>query len=740
LVGCGVKTDLGVRPPIVAPAISYSPTTAGSAISTIAGGGVGDGGPAIDANLYTPQSVAVDAEGNLYICDTGHHRIRKVDAKTGIITTVAGTHMAGNLGDHGPGLKAYLHSPHGVVLDSKGNLYISDTENQRIRKLDRKGNLHPVIGKKPGAEESPMPQDHDHSKMFMASEESGEIVLAPPHHLAVDSQGNIYITETENNRISKMDVTTGEFTVIAGVITAPGFAGDGGPAVEASLMNPHSVAVDAAGNLYIADTANHRIRKVDAATGIITTLAGTGDVGFTGDGGPAAKASLSFPAGIAVGLDGTLYIADSGNRVVREITPTGNIFTIAGKPGRTGFEGDGGSATQATLNLPIGVAVDANGTVYIADSGSHRIRKVSPAGIITSVAGNGLCCFGGDGQLATDADFTPPYGIAVDRSGNLYIADRDNQRIRRVDGHNGRVTTVAGIGVRGYDGDGGPATKALLANPIGVAVGPDGSVFIADQENHRIRRMDVATGIISTVAGNGLQAHSGDGERATEASLNFPAGVATDAQGNLYISDTGNQRIRLVEASTGLINTLAGTGRYGFSGDGGPATKADLANPTSLAFDQEGNLYVADTDNHRVRKVERNTGIITTIVGDGRSDLKGDGGPAVQASLSYPTGIIIDQDNLYIADTGHHLIRSVSLKTGIITSLTGSGRPGLGGDGGPAARAILNSPHSVAVDPKAIYIADTDNRLIRKVALDSSVPAAPSSPASHSHDPSSGHQ
>jgi sugar lactone lactonase YvrE len=336
---------------------------------------------------------------------------------------------------------------------------------------------------------------------------------------------------------------------------------------------------------------------------------------------------------------------------------------------------------------------------------------------MTTVAGNGHCCFSGDGRAATNADFNLPYDIAMDRSGNVYIVDRDSQRILRVNAKNGVLTTVAGNGVMGYSGDGGPALKASLANPMGMTIGRDGSLFIADQGNHRIRKVDAVTGMISTVAGNGSQGLSGDGGPATEASLNSPTGIAMDAEGKLYISDTGNQRVCVVEIAKGFINTVAGTGISGFSGDRGPATMAELANPTSLAFDEEGHLYIADSDNDRVRMVDLKTGMITTVAGDGNSGLRGDGGPAVEASLRYPAGISIDQDILYIADTGHHLIRIVSLKTGIIASLAGSGRPGWGGDGGSATKAFLSSPHGITLDPESLYIADTDNRLIRKVAL-----------------------
>ena len=715
------KIEPTARPKPARRVIAYSPLTASYVISTFAGGGVGDGGLAIEASLYTPQSVVVDAEGNIYICDTGHHRIRRVDAKTGIITTVAGTGIAGNTGDHGRAIRAQLSSPHGMAFDLKGKLYIADTDNRRLRKLDKRGNLHPSIGKKSDAQEAAMPEDHDHSLMFMDSGGGKDIVLAPPHHIAVDSQGNVYITEMESNRIVKYDKATKELTVIAGVITAPGYAGDGGPGAEASLLIPHSVAVDLSGNVYIADTLNHRIRKVDAKTGMITTIAGSGLVGFVGDGGLATRARLAGPSGIAVSPDGTLYIVDTDNRRIRKLTPFGSewrITTIAGT-GHRGSSGDGGPALHADFVRPVAIALDTEGNLYIADTGGHKIRKIDTSGIITTVAGNGHCCFTGDGQQAMNAEFTPPYGISAGPSGHVYIVDRDNHRIRRVDITNAVITTVAGNGSRGYRGDGGEASKASLSDPMSVAIGKDGSVFIADYGNHRIRKVDGETKMITTVAGSIDGGFEGDGGKATRAKLHFPAGAAIDSEGNLYISDTGNQRVRMVEHDTGIITTIAGTGNYGFSGDGGPATEADLAHPTSLGFDQDGNLYIADTDNHRVRKVDKGTGTITTVAGNGNSKLTGDGGPALLSSLRYPAGVIIDQDILYIADSGHHLIRAVSLKTGVITTLAGRGWPGLEGDGGPASKAVLRSPRGIALHSKTLYIADTDNRRIRSIVLES---------------------
>src|SRR5439155_1177468 len=252
---------------------------------------------------------------------------------------------------------------------------------------------------------------------------------------------------------------------------------------------------------------------------------------------------------------------------------------------------DGGAATNASLNSPASVAQDASGNLYIAEYANHRIRKVTAAtGIITTVAGNGINSFAGDGGAATSASLSSPAGVALDASGNLYIADYFNNRIRKVDAASGIITTVAGNGSFGFAGDGGAATSASLSGPAGVAVDAGGNLYIAAYSNHRIRKVDAATGIITTMAGNGNPTFAGDGGAATSASLNFPASVALDASGNLYIADPNNNRIRKVAAATGIITTVAGGGSS--LGDGGAATSASLYDPTALALDASGNLYI----------------------------------------------------------------------------------------------------------------------------------------------------
>src|SRR5437879_6144918 len=306
---------------------------------------------------------------------------------------------------------------------------------------------------------------------------------------------------------------TGIIITVAG----GGSVGDGGQATGAQLFLPMGATVDATGNLFIADTAHHRIRRVTAGTGIITTVAGTGAMGFSGDGGPAPSAQLNSPIGVAIDAAGNLFIADASNHRIRRVAAGSGIITTVAGTGAMGFSGDDGLATSAQLNSPIGVAVDAAGDLFIADAYNHRIRRVAVStGIITTVAGTGESGFSGDGGPATSAQVDTPTGVAIDAVGNLFIADADNHRIRRVAAGTGLITTVAGTGIPGFSDDGSPATRSHLSNPTGIAIDVAGNLFIADTESHRIRRVAVGTARITTIAGTGIPGFSGDGGPATD--------------------------------------------------------------------------------------------------------------------------------------------------------------------------------------------------------------------------------
>ncbi len=541
--------------------------------------------------------------------------------------------------------------------------------------------------------------------------------LISPIGLALDAAGNLFIADSGSNRIRRVDGGTGIITTVAGN-GSNGFSGDGGPATSAGLSGLYGVAVDGSGNLFIADASNQRIRRVEGGTGIITTVAGNGSNGFSGDGGPATSASLFNPVGVAVDGSGNLFIADVSNQRIRRVDGgTGIITTVAGN-GSNGFSGDGGPATSASLFNPFGVAVDGSGNLFIADVANDDVRRVDGGtGIITTVAGNGSgnFSFSGDGGPATSADLSTPVSVAVDGSGNLLFADSGNNRIRRVDSNTGIIITVAGNGTLGFSGDGGAATNASLFRPISVAVDGSGNLLFADPGNNRVRRMDKNAGIVTTVAGNGDSDFSGDGGAATNASLYFPEGVVVDGSGNLFIADS-NQFIRRVDAVTGIITTVAGNGTYGFSGDGGVATSASIANPTGIALDGSGNLFIADNANSRIRRVDGGTGIITTVAGNGTAGFSGDGGAATSASLDFPSGVAVDSTgNLFIADPGNFRVRRVDGSTAIITTVAGNGSSRFSGDGGTATSAGM-SPLGISLDGSGnLLIADVSNNRIRRM-------------------------
>jgi uncharacterized protein (TIGR03437 family) len=546
-------------------------------ITTVAGNGTagytGDGGPATSAQLNNPYGVAVDsASGNLYIADYLNHTIRKVS--NGVITTVAGTGTAGYSGDSGPATSAQLYRPQSVVLDSGGNLYIADSYNNRIREIS-----NGVITTVAGTGTAGYTGD---------SGPAASARLNRPEGVALDSAGNLYIADYNNYRVR--EVSNGVIATVAGS-GVWGYGGDNGPAIAAQLYLPTGVAVDSAGNLYIADRSNNRIREV--SNGVIGTVAGGGLV--LGDNGPATSAQLYLPAGVAVDSAGSLYIADSLNNLIRKVS-NGVITTVAGN-GTPGYSGDNGPATSAQLNGPTAVALDAAGNLYIADYTNCIIRKVS-GGVITTVAGNGTGAItgkSGDNGPATSAQLNGPSSIAVDAAGNLYIADSLNNRIRKVS--NGIITTVAGTGTEGFLGDNGPATSAWLDSPFGVALDAAGNLYIADTVNVRIRK--ISNGVITTVAGTGGWGYSGDNGPATSALLNYPFSLTVDSLGHVYFADDWSNCIR--ELSNGVITTVAGNGTPGFSGDNGPATSAQLNHPSGVAVDLSGNVFIADYSNNRIR-------------------------------------------------------------------------------------------------------------------------------------------
>jgi hypothetical protein len=455
-------------------------------INTIAGGGtlsgtggVGDGGPAVNAVLRYPAQVTADGAGTVYITDTQQRRVRVV--QNGIITTLAGTGTAGDDGDGGPAVNADMYLPYGVAVGQAGDVWIATTadlaysQHNRVRHVDTSRIIEAAVG---GG--------------FGNGGAAANALVDPRGAVAMPGAGplpDLYFADGNNNVVRYVDGRNATIYVIAGNGQA-GYSGDGGPATSAMLRIPLDVAVDGNGNVYIADTSNNAVRRVDH-NGVITTVAGTGQRGFTGDGGPAASAQLAAPNGVAVDATGNLYIADFNNNRVRKVGPNGVITTVAGN-GTSGYGGDGGPATAASLRNPWDVVVASDGTMYIADTFNYRIRRVDPNGIISTYAGTGVSGFGGDGGLATLAEINTPSGLGLDNANQLFIADTNNERVRAVDAATGVINSVAGSGQPGVSGDGGLATAATFSPPSGVAIDPRGStLFIAASDDARVRMVNM---------------------------------------------------------------------------------------------------------------------------------------------------------------------------------------------------------------------------------------------------------
>ena len=702
-----------------------------------------------------------DSVGNVYIADTGNNRVRKVATGTGVVTTVAGTGIAGYSGDNGPAASAQLSWPWALALDSAGNLYIADDGNGVVRMVAAKTGTITTVAGNPTA-----PALGDGGPATSAQ-------LTAPAGLALDAAGDLYIAD--QYRVRKVTASTGMITTVAGD-GSYGNTGDNGPATSATLSDAQGLVVDSAGNLYIADQLNSEIRKVTAATGDITTVAGAdpnySGTNASGDGGPATSARLSFPQGVAVDSAGNLYIADSNDDAVREVTASNGIInTIAGTPQRqcSSVSGDGGTAIDASICYPTGVSLDSTGNLYIAEPSADRIRKVSvaaapPTAVTAAPAFSISAGTYASPQTVSITSATPGAEIYVSLNGAAPTTTIEGyhgpihvtgsvklQAVAVAPGHlpsapisatytltkppAAVVTTVAGTEVYGVSAAGALAFSAELRNPQGVALDAAGNLYSADAGNEVVWMVAAATGTISVAAGtpgtSGIPGNNGDGGPATAAFLNNPSHVAFDSAGNMFIADTYNNVVRKVAAQTGTISTYAGDGNFAPGlGDGGPATSATLATPQGLAFDSAGNLYIADSSHGeirmvsasdsgggRVRVVDECTKTISTLAGNGNAGESGDGGPATEAEID-PYGIAVDgAGNVYIANPLDE-IRMIPAGGGVITAVAGSGYTGFGGDGGSATMAEFIMPGGLVFDKSgSLYVADTYNNRVRKVTF-----------------------
>ncbi|MES2776068.1 MAG: hypothetical protein V4722_17965 [Bacteroidota bacterium] len=608
--------------------------------STVAGNGIfgygGDGALAINAQLKSPYCIARDAAGSVYIADSYDNRIRKVTS-AGIITTIAGNGTAGFSGDGGPAIQAQLNGPNGIAADHLGNVYITDFSNYRVRKISAAGIITTIAG----------------TGVFGGAGDGGLSTLAQvgaPLSVAVNNIGELFIGDVALNNVRKV-ATNGIITTIAGTIYgASGFSGDGGFATSALFNEITGVAADASGNIFIADRSNNRIRRI--TNGIVNTVAGNGGFNNSGDGGPATAAQLATPQNVTIDAIGNLFI--STPTLIRKVSVSGNIINTVAGNGFKGYNGDSLPVAVTQMYQPFSMAADNQNNIYWSDRVSGRIRKLNTNGIVSTIAGTGIPGFSGDGGLATNARLSLPNAIAIDTGGNIFISDFGPRRVRKI-GTDGIIITVGGNGGSGFSGDGGPAISAQISTPNGLVADNRGNIFVSDRDNQRVRKI-ASNGIISTIAGNGTAGFSGDGANAVLASLVYPADLALDTAGNLLISDQGNARVRKVNLTTGIISTIAGNGSTGFSGDGGPAVAAGI-NPGAIAVDTLGNVFVTDHNGY-IRKVNT-AGIISSVAGGGTS--YGEGVPPNTTQIKAPSGITIDmQGNLYLTDTDNNRIRKIT--------------------------------------------------------------------------------
>jgi sugar lactone lactonase YvrE len=571
----------------------------------------------------------------------------------------------------GAGSAAQFNAPRGVALDGSGNLYIADSANHTIRKVTSAGIVTTLAG-------TAGTQGKNDGTGTAAT-------FNEPFALAVDSSGNVFVADTNSNAIRKI-TPAGVVTTLAG---GAGKGSSDGTSTAAKFSEPRGIAIDAAGNLYVADYENHTVRKV-TPSGVVTTLAGTaGSSGNTDGQGAAAR--FQALQGITVDSAGNIYVTEQANRSVRKITPAGLVTTLA----------SGASA----FGEPRGIAIDAGGNLFIADYTAHVVRKVTAAGVVSTYAGTAPTPGSTDGPTSS-ALFYAPNGVAVDNAGNLYVADTLNNTVRKISS-TGAVTTLAGLAGRSSSVD-GVASAARFEDPYAIAVDSSGNTYVADATDHSIRKI-AAGGTVTTLAGKAGSFGSTD---ATGSAARFkgPLGIAVDSVGNVYVADTGNLTVRKITAA-GVVSTLAGSAGQSGSTDG-TGSAARFSSPYGIAVDGSGNLYVVESTGV-VRKITA-AGVVSTLAG-GTGNNGFTNGTGSAARFSVPFDIAVDgSGNLYVSDHGNHAVRKIT-PSGVVTTLAGSGTAG--NTNGTGTAASFHYPSGIAADSAGnVYLADTDNQVIRKIS------------------------
>ena len=664
---------------------------------------LGNGKPATQAVLNSPLGLAVDKQGNVYFADITNHLIRKIDKKKGTIDIYAGDGNPGNTGDGGLATKALLVSPRNFRFDTADNGYIlsSDYTIRKVSKLT--GIITTVVGS------GQVPD----SNIKEGPALNATFLL--PSDFTIDKQGNIYIVDRGTHTLRKVTISTGIISVIAGNGIA-GYAGDGGLAINSQLNRPTSVQVDDSSNIYISEALSYRIRKISAKDGKITTIAGDGTSGqLTNDTTLASFAKIGNINTLHVDKIGNIYF-DMQAGVIKKIEKSsGLMYTIIGT-GNTTFSGDGGPALSAGITNPRSITTDTAGNIYLADI-SNRIRKVdASSSIINTIAGFGN--YGGDNGHAASALLNSPQGISLDKDGNVYVADRSNNRIRKINASDGIITTLVGRSDDTYSQRSGnpssvPNIDFGLLGPMNALVDTTtGNLFIRNV--FEILKLTKTNNSISWYAG-GTGGSTSENIAVTTALISTNSEISIDKLGNIYTIERSNHTIRRITASTGRINTVVNSSRSsGFSGDGGAAISAKLSQPFCAAFDNVGNMYIGDLSNSRIRKVNASTGIITTIAGTGVSGFSGDNGLATLAQITFPYSIAVDNLNNIIFIDGNR-IRKINATTGIITTIAGSGFTEPFVNNVQALEAKIQ-PRFLTIDKfGSIYFTEPNNNAVRVI-------------------------
>jgi hypothetical protein len=650
----------------------------------LAGSDIGAGyfdGTGSEARFSYSYGVAIDNAGNAYIADTRNSTIRKVTS-AGVVTTLAG--LAGNRGsDDGTGGAARFAWPSGVATDAAGNVYVADTANHTIRKITPSGAVTTLAGL---AGSSGSADGTNSAARFMA-----------PQGVAIDSAGNIYVADTGNNTIRKV-TPIGLVTTLAGLASSSG--SNDGTGSAARFNQPTGVTSDTAGNIYVADQYNFTIRKI-TSSGVVTTFAGlAGSGGHTDGTGTAAR--LWFPKAVATDSAASVYVAD-GLDTIRRITSAGVVTTLAGQVSTSGSSDGTGSAAQ--FYEPWGVATDTTGNVYVMDTYNDTLRKITPAGVVTTLAGLAGNKYGSANGTGSAAQFFYPFGVTTDNAGNVFVADSSNLTIRKIT-PSGLVSTLAGLAGSQGSAD-GTGSEARFRYTYGVATDSAGNVYVADSANNTIRKITSA-GVVTTLAGLAVTSGSDDGT-GSAARFNYPYGLATDSAGNIYVADTYNYTIRKVTPA-GVVTTLAGLAGNSGSADG-TGSAARFNAPFGVATDSGGNVYVADYSNQTIRKITP-SGVVTTLAGLAGAIGSTDGTGSA-ARFFYPSGLVTDSaGNLYVTDFSSNTIRKIT-PGGVVTTLAGRALS-WGGTDGIADAVRFDGPSGIAIDNGGnLYVGDQNNQAIR---------------------------